>query len=60
MKAVLRCRDFEDHLWCVEGEVRILKLTEKSIKIKRRWWSLPKWYPRFGMALRFEILQEDK
>ena len=60
MKAVLHRRDFGDCLWYVEGEVRVLKLTEQSIKIKRCWWRSPKWYPRFGTVLRFEILQGDK
>ena len=58
MKAIVWDKDFDTGLWQTNGEVFVVKETDKSIKV-RRWYSLfSTWYPKNSIGIRFEIIEE--
>jgi hypothetical protein len=44
-------------LWKPKREVKVLAETKKAIKIKKHWWSRPKWYGKKCIGIRFDSIQ---
>lgn len=47
-------------LWYARKDVLVLEKTERAIKIKKHWWSFPKWYAMNSIGFRFELLEKRK